>query len=69
MNTHQTRAQRLQNALYSRYGHGYVSMVARSLGYTRHHVSRVLNETFVSEIVLDRIEAWLEEQEAGQEAA
>ena len=72
MNTTMTRARRLRAALYVRYGHGYISKVAREIGYSRQHVSIVLNEEFSSDVVLDRIEAWLaerEEQEAQQEAA
>ena len=54
-----TRARRLQALLYHRYGHGHVSRVARALGYSRQHVSAVLNEDEPSDILLDKIEAWL----------
>ena len=69
MNTSSTRASEIQNALYRRYGYGHVSLVSRALGYHRVHVSRVLNGERISETLLDRIEAWLEEQEDYQEAA
>ena len=67
MNTSTTRAGRVRLELFRRIGYGYVSKVARALDYNRTHVSLVLNGHDRSDILLDKIEAWLEEQE--QEAA
>ena len=67
MKAPQTRSERVRLMLFSRLGYGYVSKVARALDYNRTHVSLVLNGHDRSDILLDKIEAWLEEQE--QEAA
>ena len=66
-----SRARRLQIALYDRFGYGYVSRLARALGYSRQHVSRTLNGQWApastspgeGDILLDKIEAWMKEQE------
>ena len=67
MKTSPTRAERVRLELFSRIGYGYVSKVARALDYNRSYVGFVLNGSAESDILLDKIEAWLEEQE--QEAA
>lgn len=58
-----TRARRLQIRLHTLFGHGYVTRVAGDLGLSRSYVSQVLNELAKSEPLLDRIEAYTDEQE------
>lgn len=56
------RAQALRLRIFGEMGHGGVTKVASGIGLSRQYVSSVLSGSLTHEPTLDKVEAWLDEQ-------